>query len=196
MSRKRLDLIISVGGVATAILFLVLGFVFRANGTFARDYVKDQLTAQEINFPATEALTDEEATVECLTEFAGTVVDSGEKAECYANEYIGAHLAGIGKGETYASLGTPQRELRDKVAAAEAAGAADLETLKADLAAVNATRESMFKGETLRGLLLTTYGFSIFGEKAMQAAFVGFLVAAVMFVAAIAGFIHAARTKV
>ena len=116
-----------------------------------------------------------------LIEFAGTVVDSGEKAECYANEYIGAHLAGIGKGETYASLGTPQRELRDKVAAAEAAGAADLETLKADLAAVNATRESMFKGETLRGLLLTTYGF---------------LVAAVMFVAAIAGFIHAARTKV
>ena len=196
MSRMRLDLIISIGGVATAILYLILGFVFRANGTFARDYVKEQLSAQEISFPAAEMLSEEEAAVACLNDYAGAVVDSGAKAECYANEYIGSHLAGIGKGETYASLGTPQRELRDKVAAAEAAGAADLESLKADLAAVNATRETMFKGETLRGLLLTTYGFSIFGEKAMQAAFVGFLVAAVMFVAAMAGFVHAARTKV
>jgi hypothetical protein len=45
MSRKRLDLIVSTGGLATAVLFAVLGVVFRANGTFARDYVADQLGA-------------------------------------------------------------------------------------------------------------------------------------------------------
>ena len=193
MSRKRLDLIVSAGGLATAILFLILGFVFRANGTFARNYVKDQLSAQQIMFSPAETLSEEEAAVGCLVDNAGTVVDSGDKAECYANEYIGSHLAGIGGGETYASLGIPQRELREKVATAEAADSADLESLKNELATVNATRDTMFKGETLRGLLLTTYGFSIFGEKAMQAAFVGFLVAAVMFVAAIAGFIHARK---
>jgi hypothetical protein len=129
MSRKRLDLIISAGGVLTAILFLVLGFVFRANGTFARDYVKEQLSAQQISFSPVEALSEEEAQVACLTEYAGQVVDTGAKAECYANEYIGSHLAGIGQGETYASLGTPQRELREKVAAAKTAGSADLESL-------------------------------------------------------------------
>ena len=193
MSRKRLDLIISAGGVLTAILFLVLGFVFRANGTFARDYVKEQLSAQQISFSPVEALGEEEAQVACLTEYAGQVVDSGAKAECYANEYIGSHLAGIGQGETYASLGTPQRELREKVAAAKAAGSADAESLQAELDKVNSTRDTMFKGETLRGLLLTTYGFSIFGDKAMQAAYVGFLVAAVMFVAAMAGFVHARK---
>ena len=88
-----------------------------------------------------------------------------------------------------------QRELRAKVEAATAAGAADLEALTAELDGVTATRETVFKGETLRGLLLTTYGFSIFGDKAMQAAFVCFLVAAVMLAAATAGFVHARRAQ-
>ena len=54
--------------------------------------------------------------------------------------------------------------------------------------------ETLFRGETLRGLLLTSYGFSVFGEKADQAAKVSFLVALVLTLASIAGFIHALRT--
>jgi len=53
----------------------------------------------------------------------------------------------------------------------------------------------MFKGETLRGLLLTSYGFSIFGEKAALAAMLSFLGALVMLLASIAGFIHAFSPK-
>ena len=49
----------------------------------------------------------------------------------------------------------------------------------------------MFKGETLRGLLLTSYGFSEFGAKAGQAATVAYLGGAVLFLLAIAGLIHA-----
>ena len=81
MSRRRLDLIISTGGLATAVLFAVLGVVFRANGAFAGDYVADQLGAQRIEFPAAEALSEEEVAVSCLQEYAGTTVDSGAKAE-------------------------------------------------------------------------------------------------------------------
>ena len=55
-------------------------------------------------------------------------------------------------------------------------------------------RETVFKGETLRGLLLTTYGFSEFGTKAAQAATVSYLAAGLLFLLAIAGFIHAFRT--
>lgn len=52
----------------------------------------------------------------------------------------------------------------------------------------------MFKGETLRGLLLTTYGFSEFGTKAAQAATVVYAAAALMFLLALAGFAHAFLT--
>ena len=51
--------------------------------------------------------------------------------------------------------------------------------------------QTLFRGETLRGLLLTSYGFSIFGERAQQAAWVCFGVALVLFLASIAGFVHA-----
>jgi len=51
---------------------------------------------------------------------------------------------------------------------------------------------TLFQGETLRGLLLTSYGFSIFGDRAQQAAWVCFALAIVLILAAIAGFIHAA----
>ena len=44
----------------------------------------------------------------------------------------------------------------------------------------------MFKGETLRGLLLTSYGFSEFGAKAAQAATVAYLAAGLMLLLAIA----------
>ena len=51
--------------------------------------------------------------------------------------------------------------------------------------------DTLVRGETLRGLLLTSYGFSVFGERAAQAALVAFLAAAVLGLASIAGFAHA-----
>ena len=53
----------------------------------------------------------------------------------------------------------------------------------------------MFKGETLRGLLLTTYGFSVLGEKAALAAMIAFFAAAILLLASGAGFIHALTTQ-
>ena len=44
----------------------------------------------------------------------------------------------------------------------------------------------------MRGPLLTSYGFSIFGDRAQTAAYVCYAVAVVLFLAAIAGFVHAA----
>ena len=64
--------------------------------------------------------------------------------------------------------------------------------MTAEQTALNGKVQTLFRGETLRGLLLTSYGFSIFGERAQQAADVCFAVALVLFLAAIAGFIHAA----
>ena len=194
MKRRTLDMIFSAGGVAVAILLVLLGFVFKTNADFADSYVHDQLAQQRISFTAAEFLSDEEKTSTCLTENAGTPLDSGKKAECYANDYIGMHLKGIGGGETYATIGAIQTKAKTALADATAANATNVVELKADLDKITGQRETMFKGETLRGLLLTSYGFSIFGEKAALAGMLSFLGAIVMLLASVAGFIHAFST--
>ena len=187
-------MIFSAGGVAVAILLVLLGFVFKTNADFADSYVHEQLAEQKISFTAAEFLSDEEKTSSCLIENAGTALDSGKKAECYANDYIGMHLKGIGGGETYATIGAIQTKAKTALADATAANASNVVELKADLDKITGQRETMFKGETLRGLLLTSYGFSIFGEKAALAAMLSFLGALVMLLASVAGFIHAFST--
>ena len=194
MKRRTLDMIFSAGGIAVAILLVLLGFVFKTNADFADSYVHDQLAEQKISFTAAEFLSDEEKTSTCLIENAGTPLDSGKKAECYANDYIGMHLKGIGGGETYATIGAIQTKAKTALADATAANASNVVELKADLDKITGQRETMFKGETLRGLLLTSYGFSIFGEKAALAAMLSFLGALVMLLASVAGFIHAFST--
>ena len=191
MKRKSLDIIFSAGGIAIAILLIIFGFVFKANADFADSYVSDQLTAQKITFTPAEFLSDDEKQSTCLVEYAGTALDSGKKAECYANDYIAFHLRNIGGGETYATLGAVQRTATKAVTDAETANATNVDALKADLAKINVQRDTVFKGETLRGLLLTSYGFSIFGEKAGLAALLAFIAAAVMAIAGLAGFAHA-----
>ena len=187
-------MIFSAGGIAVAILLVLLGFVFKTNADFADSYVHDQLAQQKISFTAAEFLSDEEKASSCLIENAGTPLDSGKKAECYANDYIGMHLKGIGGGETYATIGAIQTKAKTALADATAANASTVVELKAELDKITGQRESMFKGETLRGLLLTSYGFSIFGEKAALAGMLSFLGALVMLLASIAGFIHAFST--
>ena len=194
MKRRTLDMIFSAGGIAVAILLVLLGFVFKTNADFADSYVHDQLAEQKISFTAAEFLSDEEKTSSCLIENAGTPLDSGKKAECYANDYIGMHLKGIGGGETYATIGAIQTKAKTALADATAANATNVVELKADLDKITGQRETMFKGETLRGLLLTSYGFSIFGEKAALAGMLSFLGAIVMLLASVAGFIHAFST--
>ena len=194
MKRRTLDMIFSAGGIAVAILLVLLGFVFKTNADFADSYVHDQLAEQKISFTAAEFLSDEEKTSTCLIENAGTPLDSGKKAECYANDYIGMHLKGIGGGETYATIGAIQTKAKTALADATAANASNVVELKADLDKITGQRETMFKGETLRGLLLTSYGFSIFGEKAALAGMLSFLGAIVMLLASVAGFIHAFST--
>ena len=187
-------MVFSAGGVAVAILLVLLGFVFKTNADFADSYVHDQLAQQQIGFTPAEFLSDEEKASTCLSEYAGTPLDSGKKAECYANDYIGMHLKGIGGGETYATIGAIQTKAKTALADATAANASNVDELKADLDKITGQRETMFKGETLRGLLLTSYGFSIFGEKAALAGMLSFLGAIVMLLASVAGFIHAFST--
>jgi hypothetical protein len=191
-------MLFSIGGIVIAGLLLVAGLVLSSNASFANNYVKTQLSQQNITFKSADTLTAEEKAKACLVQYAGQKLTTGKQAECYANDFIGLHLETTAGGKTYADLGEPQSRLRTQVAAAQKNNDPSLADLQKQLADVTAQRETMFKGETLRGLLLTSYGFSEFGAKAAQAALVAFAAAGLMGLLSVAGLIHAfvtPRTK-
>ena len=204
MSRKTLDLVFASGGAILGILLLVVGFVLADQASFAKSYVKDQLGQQKITFTAADKLTNEEKTWQsgssCLVDYAGQLMQTGKQAECYANFYIALHLetaatnAGY-PGETYATLGAIQTNLRTDVANAKTKNDTAAQTAaQTKLDAVTSLRSTAQTGETLRGLLLTSYGFSIFGEKADLIASICYAIGGVMIVLGLAGFWHASRT--
>ncbi|HZN75748.1 MAG TPA: hypothetical protein VFC00_29305 [Micromonosporaceae bacterium] len=191
MKRRTLDIMFSVGGLALAALLFAVGLVMTSNANFAKNYVATQLGQQNITFKTADTLTDVEKQQPCLVQYAGQKLTTGKQAECYANNFIGLHLKSTANGATYADLGVPQSKLRAQVAEAKKTNDPNLAALQQQLDEITAQRETVFKGETLRGLLLTTYGFSEFGVKAGQAATVAYLAAALLFLLAAAGFAHA-----
>jgi hypothetical protein len=174
--RRTIDVLASTAGIVAAIVLLVAGIYFYQRYDFARDNVEDQLAAQQIFFPDEADLSDEEREQTGVVKYAGQQVDNGNKAEVYANEYIGLHLSEIADGKTYSQLSTESRANPDDE---ELAGQV----------------QSTFRGETLRGLLLTTYGFWTLGEEARLMTIVCLLGAAIIFVLSIIGFVHAFRTR-
>lgn len=196
MKRRTLDILFGFGGLGLAALLLVLGLVMTSNANFAKDYVAEKLAQQKITFKPADALTEEEKQAPCLIQYAGQPLTTGKQAECYANEFIGLHVknTAYADGKTYAELGAVQSELRTKVADAQKANDPGLPALQKHLADGSAARETLFKGESLRGLLLTSFGFSVFGDKGEQVATVAYVVAGLLFLLSIAGFVHAFRT--
>jgi hypothetical protein len=198
MKRRTLDVLMSLGGLGLVVLLVIGGLVLSANANFASTYVTQQLSQQQISFKAADTLTAEEQQQPCLVTYAGQPLTTGKQAECYANNFIGLHLQSIAGGKTYAELGDVQTQLRSQITTAQQANAANLADLQKQLTDATSSRETVFKGETLRGLLLTSYGFSEFGNKAGQAAVVAYLAAGLMLILSIFGLLHAyitPRTK-
>ena len=71
MKRRTLDIMFSGGGMALAVLLLVIGMVLTSNANFAKSYVRDQLTEQKITFKPASTLTAEEKKESCLVKYAG-----------------------------------------------------------------------------------------------------------------------------
>lgn len=201
MKRRTLDLILASGGIMVAALLLALGFAIFSQYTFAQDYVKEELSAQKITFATADKLTDAEKNWKpgsaCLVTYAGQQMETGAQAECYAKYYLAKHMDASAKtagfdGATYATLGAIRSGLTADITAAKAKGDT---TLAADtqkkLDSATSLRTTMQTGETLRGLLLTVYGFSVLGDKAGLAANLLIGLAAIMFALSAAGFVHA-----
>jgi hypothetical protein len=141
------------------ILGFVAGFAFWGSN-FATSQVRDQLTAQQIFFPpvGTAAITSlPAADAAAMSVYAGQQMTTGAQAETYADHFIAVHLHEIAGGKTYAQV--------------SAAAQADPTNTK-----LAGQVQTLFRGETLRGLLLNSYGWWQIGQYAFYAA-VGLAVA-------------------
>ena len=198
MRRRTFDTLMSTAGVAITIVLVVAGALLMVGYNFANDNVTDQLTAQKIFFPKADNEQLKDSRIgPYLKQYAGQQLTTGAQAEAYANHYIGVHVADSAEGKTYAELGDVQRDLRGQVAAAKAANdTAKVTALEAELAEVSSTRESVFKGETLRGLLLNAYAFWKVGQIAFIAAIGAFIAGGVMAILSILGFWHLRQVPV
>ena len=161
-------IILQVG--LTGILAFVAGFAFWANG-FTHSQVQDQLSAQRITFPAVgskgfDATTLGAAQYAEISQYAGQQLTTGPQAQAYANDYIDVHLQGVASGKTYS-----------EVSGAYIAASANPNTDPKTLATLSGQRQTLFMGETLRGLLLNAYGWWQVGQYAFYAA-IGLVIAA------------------
>jgi hypothetical protein len=141
------------------ILGFVSGFAFWGSN-FATSTVHDQLAAQQIYFPAagSPALTSlPKSDAAAMTKYAGQELLTGQQASVYADSFIKVHLGEIANGQTYSQLST-------------AAQAAPTNTKLAGEVV------TIFKGTTLRSMLLNAYGWGQIGQFAGYAA-IGLLAA-------------------
>jgi hypothetical protein len=147
-----------------ALFALILGTVGAyAAYSFTNGQIHDQLAPQQIFFPkdAASGLPDN------LKQYAGQQVLTGEQAHAYAEKYIGLHLSETGQGHPYAYWSG--KAIADRAAAAAATDADVKAQLTAQAAKEQSTADTLFKGETLKGLLNEAYAFSVFGQIAFYA---------------------------
>ena len=189
MDRRLVDTLISWTGAVLALALIALGAAAIYGGSFALDNVRDRLEPQNISFSPADQMTPEEKAE--VGSFAGQKVDTGTEAEAYSR-YIGLHLTEMAEGKTYADLGGVQFGLQDQVAAASGA---EKKALEAELAEVTGLRDTLFKGETLKAILLNAYGWWVVGQITFFAGFGMVIAGLVLAVLAALGFRHARKVS-
>lgn len=189
MDRGLIDRLISWAGAVVALTLVALGAAAIFGGSFALDNVRDRLEPQNISFgPAAEMTPEEKAEV---GGFAGQKVDTGTEAEAYSR-YIGLHVQEIGGGQSYAELGGPLFALEAQIEEAQAAGE-DTAAMEEELAGLQGQRETVFKGETLRAILLNAYGWWTVGQITFYAGIGMVIVGLILTVLVALGFRHARK---
>lgn len=187
MKRITFDKIVTFVGLGLAVFLLVAAGLLNWGATFASGTVAAQLEAQQITMPAENGDPNaDEATAAFFKENADKIMSTGKQAQMYADHYIAFHMSGM---PPYAAASSASRA----AAGALAADPTNLE-LQAAAAKASSTVETVFKGETLRGMLLNAYAFGTLGDIAAIAAKVTFGGALFMFLFVILGIWHIRRT--
>jgi hypothetical protein len=175
MRRRTFDAIVAAAGLALAAVLLVAGVLLMWGHSFVDSQVHSQLAAQKIYFPPSNSPAIRAPEFVAMHQYAGQLMTNGAQAEVYADHFIANHLKEIGGGQTYAQL------------SAEALAQPKNTALAGQV-------EEMFRGTTLRGMLLNAYAFWKMGEIALWGAIASFIGAGLLAVLSVLGIAHLRRT--
>jgi hypothetical protein len=136
-----------IAGFALAAILFVAGGLLLWGSTYTHNIVHNQLAAQKIYFPPKAAFAHPKAggeitpsMIPSVSQYAGQQLVTGQQAQSYADNFIGVHIANMTGGQTYAQLSAASLAQPDNA------------KLAGEVAAV-------FKGETLRSILLNAFGW-------------------------------------
>jgi hypothetical protein len=138
---------LALAGTALAAVLLIAGGLLIWGSTYVHNTVHNQLAAQQIYFPPQSAFAHPKAggeitpnMIPSVSQYAGQQLLDGQQAEAYADHFIAQHITDMTGGKTYSQLSTQ----------------AQAQPNNAKLAA---TVDTVFKGESLRSILLNAYGW-------------------------------------
>jgi len=180
--------IVTLQAVLVVVLAAAGGFAI-FNGNFVTGMIHDELVSQQISFPGTDqvkaggALDPAKFSAE-IRNYAGQPVDNGDKARVYANDFIGVHLQGVAKGQTYSQVSAALSAANAKLAAMskDDPGYAAQQQLVTTL---SGQKQTLFMGETLRSNLLNAYGWYTVGTYSIYAG-IGLILAGLVVLVALA----------
>ena len=145
--RRNSHFTLAIAGFAATVLLAVAGGLLLWGSTYVHNTVHNQLAAQQIYFPPQAAFAHAKAGTEItpnmipsVSQYAGQQLLTGQQAEAFADHFIAQHIINMSGGKTYSQL--------------SAESIAQPNNTK--LAGLVAT---VFKGETLRSMLLNAYGW-------------------------------------
>ena len=187
MKRRTFDKMVTVVGVGLSVFLFVAAALMNWGYSFTNNTVKTQLSAQQITMPSATGNAKEDAsTTAFFKNNGGKLMTNGKQAQMYADHYIAFHLSSM---PTYAAASGANR-------AATAALAADPKNpdLQAKADAAANTVETVFKGESLRGMLLNAYAFWQIGQIAKIGALASLVGGILLLILSIAGWVHLRRT--
>jgi hypothetical protein len=178
MRRRTFDVMATIAGLVLAVVLAIGGGLLLWGHSVVSTNVHNQLAAQKVVFPTAnspeiKALPANDATA--MKQYAGQLMTTGAQAETYADHFIAVHLIKIGGGKTYSQL----------------SGAALAQPNNAALQTEVAT---VFKGTTLRGMLLNAYGWWQMGQIILISAIVAFCAAGLFLILSGLGFLHLRRS--
>jgi hypothetical protein len=165
----KLTSLTSIATLAAAGM-IVVGALAVVGGHYDKQVVRDQLAPQKIFFP-------QPATNPALASYAGQQVLTGKQAKLYAQDQIGVDLTKVAGGKTFSQISTEW-----------IAGGMKNATLASE-------RTTLFTGETLRGLLLNAWGWSVIGGIATLAGFILILLGGVLFLLPLANWLINLRDR-
>ena len=170
LNRRLIDKVLVLFGVVATVVLLVMGGLAWWTYSFVSNNVKNELSSQKIYFPPKGSPALASPLIgPYLNQYAGQQLLTGPQAKAYADHFIAVHLSEIAGGKTYAEISTESQ--------ADPTNA----TLKAQA-------QTLFQGETLRGLLLgDAYAFSTVASIAKIVAYALFAGGVAMFILVLLG---------